>query len=237
VGDEWEMRGSEPTRPYPVRVQAWLGEPLSRWLWLFLGAEPDRLVAIVVTGRYPRSIFVFNLGVLRWTWRVFYYAYGALGTDRYPPFTLADVPDYPARLDVEYHERLSRGLTLVKWRLLAIPHYLILGCSSTARLGCAGRPAATRGLGRRRPCRCARPGRRGDPDGDRVLATTAVRRRARHGPLGAAGRRLRRVDDRPLPAVPARRRERRARRPALATRAPGHDQAVSASRWLIRRGG
>ena len=34
--------------------------------------------------------------------------------------------DYPATLDVVYPDKLSRGLVLVKWWLLAIPHYLVL---------------------------------------------------------------------------------------------------------------
>jgi hypothetical protein len=61
----------------------------------------------------PARDLSLNVGVLRWTWRVGYYSYNALGTDR--SFTLDDVSDYPAHLEIDYPDHLSRGLVLVKW--------------------------------------------------------------------------------------------------------------------------
>jgi len=82
--------------------------------------------AILFTSKYPRGLFNFNLGVLRWTWRVGFYSYSTLGTDKYPPFSLKPDDDYPADLEIAYPEKLSRGLVLVKWWLLAIPHYIVI---------------------------------------------------------------------------------------------------------------
>lgn len=136
---------TQEKKSYPVSVRGELTVPPGRGWWLikWLLAIPHYIIlaflwvafavvwiiaffAILFTAKYPRGLFDFSVGVLRWTWRVGFYSYQALGTDKYPPFGLNPDENYPADLTVEYPAKLSRGLVLVKWWVLAIPHYIVV---------------------------------------------------------------------------------------------------------------
>jgi len=133
------------SKAYPVNIKGELTLPPNRWIWIFkwLLAIPHYFLlfpmcmaffggcviaffAILFTGKYPKGLFYFNAGILRWLWRVGFYSYQALGTDKYPPFGIDPDPNYPADLEIAYPEKLSRGLIWVKWWLLAIPHYIVV---------------------------------------------------------------------------------------------------------------
>lgn len=85
---------------YPDAKQLSRVLPIFKWLlaiphwivlcFLWIGAIVCVIIAwfaILFTGRYPRSLFDFVVGVMRWTLRVEAYAF-LLITDRYPPFSL-----------------------------------------------------------------------------------------------------------------------------------------------------
>lgn len=89
--------------PYPDaknELNRWL--PLVKWflaiphyiVLFFLGIAAIVSIviawfAILFTGRYPKGLFDFVVGVFRWCLRVAAYAF-LLTTDRYPPFALSD---------------------------------------------------------------------------------------------------------------------------------------------------
>jgi hypothetical protein len=118
---------------YPEELNRWL--PLVKWLlaiphfialfFIIIGSIFALIYAFFVvlfTGRWPRGAFDYVVGTLRWSYRVL--AYFHLMTDAYPPFSLADDPDYPLRLNVTYPEHIANWRTLVQW-LLAIPYLWI----------------------------------------------------------------------------------------------------------------
>jgi uncharacterized protein DUF4389 len=131
-------------RDDPVRVRSDIDAPSRRlWLvkWCVLAVPHYPIliglyllyplvtiaagIAILFTGRYPRPLFDFNVGVLRWSWRLMNYRFPMNTTDKYPPFTLASVLDYPADLEVDYPESLTNRAVLLQRWLLGLPQIIL----------------------------------------------------------------------------------------------------------------
>ena len=85
------------------------------------------LITIVFTARIPSGIFGFMTTIHRYQWRVS--SYVAFMREDYPPFDFlpaaVDPNTDPARLSIQFPDRLSRWMPFVKW-LLALPHYVVL---------------------------------------------------------------------------------------------------------------
>jgi Domain of unknown function (DUF4389) len=124
--------------PYPVTFEAdyleqrnrltallrlILAIPLAIWLYIYLIVAFIAIViawfAIVVTGRYPKGLYDFVEGFIRYLARVT--AYTALLCDPYPPFRGSDDPAYPVRMHfagpLDQYSRLKTFLRII----LAIP--------------------------------------------------------------------------------------------------------------------
>ena len=116
---------------------------IPHWIALIVLGIPAGVVwilasfSILLTARYPEGLLRFSIGVTRWSMRVFGYGgmisddalfVGGFLTDRYPPFSLGEHPDYPVRLivpeQVEGRNRLT-GFFLVRL-VLVLPHAIIL---------------------------------------------------------------------------------------------------------------
>jgi hypothetical protein len=82
---------------------------------------------ILFTGTYPRSMFDFQLGFLKWIIRIF--ARSLNVSDGYPAFGIKENDPY-TDLILEYPEKVNRGLVLLRFFLgvfyVYIPHFFIL---------------------------------------------------------------------------------------------------------------
>jgi hypothetical protein len=126
---------------YPVHLEIQHQEEYSRFMPLvkWLLAIPHYLALLVLgigalfvliaaffvvlfTGRFPKGMFDYLVGVHRWGLRVI--AYTDLMVDPYPPFTLQPDPSYPVSFDIDYPDHVNRWRPLVAW-LLVIPYAIV----------------------------------------------------------------------------------------------------------------
>jgi len=83
---------------------------------------------VLFTGRYPQSMFEFQVGLMKWSVRLMARIYNL--SDGYPAFGIKATDDH-TDMSVPYPEKVSRGLTLVRLLFgiiyVYLPHYFILG--------------------------------------------------------------------------------------------------------------
>jgi type III secretion system (T3SS) inner membrane Yop/YscD-like protein/uncharacterized protein DUF4389 len=136
--------GPPATTAYPVNLeidypQAGIANwrPLVQWLlaiphfialfFVLFAAYLGAIVvwfAIVFTRRYPRGLFDFIAGAVRWSNRVNGYYY--LMTEQYPPFSIGEEPAYPIRTHFQYPENgIARWRPFLHW-IMVIPHIIVL---------------------------------------------------------------------------------------------------------------
>ena len=100
---------------------------LALFSYLTLLLHVVAFIIVLFTGRYPRGIFDIMVGYFAWSVRV--NAYTNLMTDRYPPFALG-ADDYPAAVDIEYPEQVSRLTAALRFFFgilyVGIPHGIAL---------------------------------------------------------------------------------------------------------------
>ena len=82
---------------------------------------------ILFTGRYPQSMFEFQVGLMKWNLRVSARLYNL--SDGYPAFGIKSTDDH-TDLSIPYPEKVSRGLTLLRLFFgifyVYLPHMFIL---------------------------------------------------------------------------------------------------------------
>lgn len=132
---------ASPGGTYPVQVEADLLPeysrfmPLIKWLLLipqyivlfFLGIGAVFVIfiaffAILFTGKFPKGMWDYLVGVHRWGLRVM--GYHLLITDKYPAYSMDEVPEDTVRLHAAYPEHVENWRPLVAW-LLVIPYMIV----------------------------------------------------------------------------------------------------------------
>jgi hypothetical protein len=123
---------------YPIQYEADFNATPNRWTtffrvilaipWLIVGLFWGLLfafthlfawLAVTILGRYPQWLYDFNSGIVRYAVRVSAWFY--LQTDAWPPFSLADDPSYPIRVNIAPRAERQSRLKAFFRLILALP--------------------------------------------------------------------------------------------------------------------